>query len=739
MRIRQILLAAPVVVLLLFLVAFAISRPYFGQRQEQLVMSSTADPEILNPILSTTVAAGIIQSFVFDGLMRLDENAQVEPALAEDYHLTQTTHLHFETAEQAAQAAQAIQDHRPQWEALGLQEVKVDADTLELVLSKPGTGYQEVVFGWIGQAKPLEFQRWQVQIAPDAKWEGLEASSDAVIAWLEKSRVAAPQKPRVIYGWKNTSTSMEIYTVGADGLFMDSLQKALAEAAGVQFKPVTAPAGTPTAAAAAKMQLRTEGPLQVQYDRSWPARDEPLITFHLHKGVKWHDGEPFTSADVRFTYDSLMFEKNASPRRSDFEVIKAVETPDDHTFLVRYKEPYSPCLYSWGMDIIPRHILAKEPSLRTLSAGNDFNKFPIGTGPFRMEKWATNQYISLVRNEQYWEGRPHLPRIVYRVIPDPTVSQMEFQTGGFDYAGIEPHQEERYRKDTRYQIYEGPSNSYNYIGWNMANPLFADKTVRKALAHAIDSEAIIKYVMYGNGRPATGPYTPVTPWWNPDVKPIPYDPAKAKALLAEAGWKDSDGDGVLDKDGKPFRFTLITNNGVPVRKDIAVLTQQYLKRIGIGVEVIEYEWAVFIKQYIDARNFDACVLGWSVGFDQDLYQIFHSSQVKLPGSLNFVSYENAEVDALIEKARTEFDLEKVAQYTHRISELVYDDQPYCFLFYPQSLAAMPKGLYTVKRPDKQGQWIEEPIRRTKLGFGVYQKWWMRGQMAAHDQPSLSAR
>ncbi len=765
MRIRTIILASPIVLLLLFALAFAVSLPFFGERREQLVMASTADPEILNPILSTTAPAGIIQSFVFDGLMRLDENAEVEPALAERFELTQTSRLYFASPQQAAAAARAIEAHRVAWEELGLEAITVEADRVELALTMPGTGYREALFEWLGPIEPVPFQRWQVRIPPDTQWQEEPATVDRVLAWLEKVQAAAPEKPRVIYGWKNTSGSMEIYTIGADGRFMDRLQTELAEAFGTKVTPAeasvapapatparvaatppasvstTAPATAPAAAPAAGpgpgMQLSTAGPLRIEFDRSWPAQDEPLIAFYLRKGVRWHDDKPFTSADARYTYEALMFERNASPRRADFEVIKHVQTPDEYTFLVRYKEPYSPCLYSWGMDIIPRHLLAGEPSLRELSAANDFNKFPVGTGPYKMERWATNQYISLVRNDDYWEGRPHLPRIVYRVIPDPTVSQMEFQTGGFDYAGIEPHQEERYRKDPRYQIFEGPSNSYNYIGWNLQSPLFRDKRVRKALAHAINTEAIIEHVMYGNGRPATGPYSPVTPWWNPDVEPFGYDPEKARAMLAEAGWKDRDGDGILDKDGQPFRFTLILNNGVPVRKDIAVLTQQYLKRIGIAVEVIEYEWAVFIKQYIDARNFDACVLGWSMSFDQDLYQIWHSSQVAVPGSLNFVSYSNPEVDQLIEKARTEFNLEKVEEYTHRISEMIYDDQPYCFLFYPQSLAAMPKGLYTVKRPGKDGQWIEEPIRRTKLGFTVYQRWWTREFVEAHEQPTLT--
>ena len=744
------MLAAPIVVILVFVAAFAVSRPYFNVRQDALVMQSTADPEILNPVLSTTTAAAIIQSFVFDTVMKLDENTEITTDLARSYELNQTTHLYFDTTEQAEAAGKAIQAHQGQWKDLGLEAVKVEGDEVEMALAKPGTGYQETVLGWTSPVKPLPFQRWQVQVGPDLKWEDKPVTSDVLISWIDQTKSTSPKKPRIIYGWKNTSGSLELYTVGTDGAFMDGLQKAFAEKVGTPVKLAkpspaekpAAPASAPADEESARMQLKTEGPLQIQFDTSWSAQDEPLIAFHLRKGVKWHDDAPFTSADVKFTYDSFMNEKNASPRRSDFELIKDVQTPDDYTVLVRYKEPYSPCLYTWASyEIVPQHILAKEPDLRHLSAGNNFNQFPIGTGAFKMEKWATNQYISLVRNDTYWEGKPHLPRIIYRVIPDPTVSQLEFETGGFDYTGLDPYEVARFLKDPRYSIYRGPSNSYNYIGWNLKSPLFADKRVRQAMAYAVDVSAIIKYVMYGNANPATGPFTPVTPWFNAKIQPIPYAPAKAKELLAEAGWKPGS-DGILEKDGKRFHFTLVTNNGVPVRKDIAVLTQQYLQQIGIEVEVIEYEWAVFIKQYIDARNFDACVLGWSLGFDQDQYQIFDSSQINQPRSLNFVSYSNPKVDRLIGKARTEFDLKKVEQYTRQMQELIYDDQPYLFLFYPESIAAMPKDTYYVQRPgegEKEGTWITEPIRRTKLGFTVYQKWWVRGQMGKQAVPEMAPR
>jgi len=714
MWIRRLLISAPLAVIVIFLCSYLIARPYFWQKTEQLTIASIGEPERLNPILSTTTSAAIIEYFVFDSLLELDENAQIKPSLAERYELKQTSTLYFQTPADAQRALDAILAHRADWKEISLVRAHRDQDAVVLRLDRPGTAYRESVLRWVHPLRPLKFQRWQaiIKTEPTAPADGL--NSKAIIKFLDQISPRPPQKPRIVYAWPNTSRSFEIYTVGADNRFITSLRKQIAEHLGLAVTSQPRAADGSGSAHASVL---------FRFDRDFQSQDEPEITFYLRKNVRWHDGQPFTAADVRFTYEKLMDEKVASPRRSDFELIKFLKVLDPYTVRVVYKEPYSPCLYSWTMDIIPQHILKHEPDLRSPTRTN-FDRRPIGTGAFKLAEWKTDQHIILVRNDDYWQGRPHLPKIAYRIIPDPTVSQLEFATGGFDYTGLEPHQVGRFKRDPAYQVFSGLSNAYAYIAWNLRRPYFKDRRVRLALAHAVDVNAIIKYVMYGHARPCNGVYAPVTPWWNPDIKPIEYDPAKARKLLEEAGWRDTDGDGILDKDGVPFRFTLITNNGNIVRSDIAVLVQRYLRQVGVDVKINLYEWAVFIKNYIDPRNYDACILGWALGFDQDLYQLWHSSQVKAP-ALNFVSYANPEVDRLIEKARTEFDFEKIRQYCFRIAELIYADQPYLFLFYPESNAAMPRGLYRVRRPGPDGTWIDEPIRRTKLGFTIYQKWWIR--------------
>jgi peptide/nickel transport system substrate-binding protein len=212
---------------------------------------------------------------------------------------------------------------------------------------------------------------------------------------------------------------------------------------------------------------------------------------------------------------------------------------------------------------------------------------------------------------------------------------------------------------------------------------------------------------------ATGPF-PSQMWYsNPHVKPIPYDPQKARELLAEAGWKKMNTDGILEREGKPFRFTLITNSGNDTRRDVAVLVQRQLREVGIDVHLEFYEWSVFIKDFIDTRHFDACVLGWSLSVDPDAYEIWHSSQVEK--GFNFISYSNPEVDRHLVEGRTEYNQEKRKQIYWRIHELIAEDQPYTFLFVPLSLSALQKRFFLLER-DQTGKEHLREIQMEKAGL-----------------------
>lgn len=460
--------------------------------------------------------------------------------------------------------------------------------------------------------------------------------------------------------------------------------------------------------------LRYDEKLQLTGDlaESWSVSPgpKPELIFHLRKGIQWHDGHPLTADDVLFTYEMIIDEETNTVRKSDYELVEKVEALDPHTLSVTYKEPFSPALETWTMGIIPRHLLAGT-DINTAS----FNRNPVGTGPFRFDSWVSDEKIVLEANHDYFEGPPHLDRIIFRIIPETSLTEIAILTGGIDYSGVFPHQYERIRKNPNLRVYRQPGLGYTYIGYNLANPLFTDKRVRQALTCAINRKEIVRYVLYGFGQIATGPF-PNHLWYaDKAIEPFPYDPGKAKELLCEAGWEDTDKDGILDKNGKPFSFRMITNSGNDMRRDVGVLVQRYFKEIGIDADLQIYEWSVFLKNFINPRHFDACILGWGLSVDPDAYSIWHSSQIE--GGFNFVGYANPLVDRLLIEGRRTFDLEKRETIYQKIHRLIHEDQPYTFLYVPDSTPALSLK-FKREITDADGQRRIVPIEMTEAGLMV---------------------
>jgi len=418
--------------------------------------------------------------------------------------------------------------------------------------------------------------------------------------------------------------------------------------------------------------------------QGWDVEEDGLvIVFHLRRNVRWHDGAPFTAQDVKFTYERLVDPHIPTPYGGDFERVQSLEVLDPYTVRVRYKEPFAPALASWGMWMMPKHLLESADWHTT-----PFARQPIGTGPYRFKRWKTGELIELVANPDYFEHRPHLDRYVYRIIPDQATMFLELSTQQVDLAGLTPLQ---YRRQTdtpffqhRYRKFRYPAFGYTYLGYNLQDPRFANRRVRQAFNDAINKEEIIEAVLMGLGRVSTGPFPPESWAYHEAVKPAAYDPVNAKALLAGAGWIDRDGDGWLDRDGKPFAFVLLTNQGNDQRQKAAEIIQRRLKEIGIRVEIRVVEWSAFLSQFIDTRNFEAILLGWGLSRDPDLFDIFHSSKTK-PGEFNFVGYQNEDVDRLLLEGRRTFDQARRRGIYRRIHELIYEDQPYTFLYVPDAL------------------------------------------------------
>jgi len=413
------------------------------------------------------------------------------------------------------------------------------------------------------------------------------------------------------------------------------------------------------------------------------APDGLTITFHLRKGVKWHDGAPFTSRDVLYTYRVTIDPRTPTAYAEDFKQVKSIVAPDDYTVRVTYGAPFAPALASWGNGILPAHLLEGRDITKSPLA-----RAPVGTGPYRFKEWVAGQKIVLESNHDYFEGRPWIDRYVYRIIPDTSTMYMELKSGSVDMMGLTPVQYARQTTGTRFTTlfnkYRYPSSSYVYLGYNLRHPLFKDKRVRQALTAAIDKDELIHGVLFGMGQKATGPIPPGRWAYNSNVRDIAYDPGHAVALLAQAGWKEKNSDGILVKDGKPFSFTILTNQGNQQRLLTAQIIQQRLKYVGIDVKIRVVEWATFLKEFVDKGNFESVILGWSTSPDPDMYDVWHSSKTN-PGELNFIGYKNAEVDRLLVEGRSTFDMEKRKKAYYRIQEIMADEQPYTFLYVPDAL------------------------------------------------------
>ena len=434
------------------------------------------------------------------------------------------------------------------------------------------------------------------------------------------------------------------------------------------------------------------------------------LTFRLKRNARWHDGHPFTAEDVRFTHATMVDPRTPTAYKESFRQVKSVEVIDPHTVRITYPQPFAKAVMSWSMTMLPKHLLQTWAAEGKLRESPQHQRSPVGTGPYRFKEWKSGEKIVLVANPDYYAGQPYVSRLVYRVIPSQATIFLELKAQGIDTVGrdgVGGLTAVQFKRMTDYPAfhkayvkYRFPSNGYTYFGFNLKDPRFADRRVRHAFAHAINKQELIEGVLLGLGREATGPYKPGTWPYTDQVRRYPHDLAKARALLAEAGWVDTDGDGVVDKDGRPFAFEILTNQGNDERKKIAEIVQAALKQIGVKTDIRVVEWAVFLKEYIKKRRFEAIVMGWGIGLDPDQYAVWHSSQTG-PDDLNHISYANPEVDDLLEKGRSTCIQEERKMHYRRLQEVLAEDLPLVFLYFRDSLPTISSRVRGIE-PAPQG-------------------------------------
>ena len=427
---------------------------------------------------------------------------------------------------------------------------------------------------------------------------------------------------------------------------------------------------------------------------SWDFSEDGLKwTFYLREDIKWHDGEDFTADDVVFSYNIPLHEDYVGPRGLPFEIIEEIKKVDDYTVEIILSEPYAPFItITAQFEVLPEHILGDVP-IADLGTQKFNTKEPIGTGPFKFKEWREGEYIELSANEDYFLGKPKLDSIIYKIVPDMNTLMAQLQVGDVNLTGISPQYMETAKnleEEGVIELSSGPSNSWEYIGYNLRNELFEDKLVRQALTHAIDKKAIVQAVLDGSGTVAHGPGSPANWSFNEDVPKFEYDPEEAKSKLKEAGWEPGD-DGILEKDGEKFEFVLKTTSANEIRQQIAEVAQQQFSEIGIKTSIEVLEWSAYVEETGPPKwNFDAIVAGWSIGSDPDPTWFWHSSEIE--NGLNYGGYSNPKVDELLSENTKISDLDERKKIIGEADAMVAEDQPSTFLYNDQGHLAKAVNL-----------------------------------------------
>ncbi|MBA2243587.1 MAG: hypothetical protein H0W11_01400 [Gemmatimonadetes bacterium] len=421
------------------------------------------------------------------------------------------------------------------------------------------------------------------------------------------------------------------------------------------------------------------------------------LTFHLRRDIRWHDGPPTTAADVLFTFERAVDPRTAFPNAAFFDhYSRRAELIDPYT--IRFRLRQQPDMFDpWVQTpIMPRHLLGEVPPDQLLQ--HPFGtSVPVGNGPFRFVRRVPGQEWVFEANPDFPEalgGRPYLDRFVYRSIPEMTTLLTELLTGRIDvYLGVNPNQTDQIKNSQGVELEAYPFRQWVFIAWNTRRPQFQDARVRRALSMAIDRQQIVEALLYGYGEVGRGTLTPAH--WafdrNDAQTLLPYDTAQARQLLAEAGWTPGP-DGILrDPQGREFRFTLITNQGNEVRRDIMEIVQAQLRPLGIVATPRLVEWNTMVQTLQSrARNFDAVVSSWVVDFRQDDRDILHSANVDAP--YQYVGYRNPRVDVLIDSLTLVMDRDRGRQLWTEYQRLVVQDAPYTPLYYPLRLVGIRSRL-----------------------------------------------
>ena len=442
--------------------------------------------------------------------------------------------------------------------------------------------------------------------------------------------------------------------------------------------------------------LADENPMAIAYRWQYANADSTALRYFMRSDLKWSDGHPITAADVVWTFQMMRDPRTASPRLQDANLVESVTAENDSVVVFQFRQRSPSMRFQAGLPIAPRHVYGNVPANRLMTHPVFANPARmVVSGPFRVGRWSPNERITLLPNP-YFKVKPRLSAIVIRVIPDPTARMTELETGTVDI--IRPITTDHIRglkermPDVR--ILREEMRLWEFIAYNPTRvPAFADADVRRALGMAIDVPGIIRDLgLESFVAPAFGPYPPIfRDLFDPARdRPLAHDPEGARRLLASRGWRDSDGDGVLDRDGQALRFTLLTNTGNQRRADVSQLIQAQWRAIGVDARLQRLDQATVMDRET-GKEYEAVLNGWQVSLDPDL-SVFFAPETEY----NIVSYQDPEVTALMDRARAAPTQETAAPLWRAAAERIVRDQPYTWLYYYDQLSAANDRVHGMK-------------------------------------------
>ncbi len=603
-------------------------------------------------------------------------------------------------------------------EKLKISKIEAESDEILRVELFDAVGdYREPVMKVLGDGT-IEAQHWvSVTFEGEKFSDGTKITANSVAERLRAAIQVAPGfKGRFLSNWERDGSVVILMT--GDGTAATKAVQAYLETDANKGE-VSDPKSV--SGKSIKKVLTYDGTEHYVFE------EKPVYTFYMRKGVKWHDGHPFTGKDIVFSYDAMMNPKVECPQaRQSYQDCESCKLLNGDPFVVQFvwKKPFFLAFASsCEIDTFPEHIFH-------FADGDEFNKNPanqglMGTGPYKLENRNPKTDLVYVRNDDYWGKKAHFKRIKCIFVPDPTVSMQLLKKGDLDVHAMRKRQAFDSVNDpafkSRFGIEISTANVYRYIGWNIRRDKFSSVKTRQALTMLIDRQRIVDKIYYGYAQLLDVPAHPESPTYPKDADSfrLPFDVAAAKKLLKEDGWASTESDPILHKDfnGKSvaFTFNLLIQTSAVEYEAVANQIKESFAQAGIDVNIQNLEWSVFL-QNVERLNYDAMILGWRLTPADDPYQLWHSSQTVEKAS-NHCGYVNKQVDQWIEEGRKELDTEKRNAIFQNVYRQVARDQPYTFLFVEKRTVAydnrIQNAVYNFQNKDVTRWWVPREKQKVK--------------------------